>query len=85
MYDYFNMRVTLNIPVQKFNFLMELLNNFDYIQIEQTEINETDNDWWDLLTPNQQDSIKASIAKLDKGEFTTIDEVRSKANKLLRG
>jgi len=79
------MRVTLNIPVQKFNFLMELLNNFEYIQIEQTEINETDNDWWDLLTPNQQDSIKASIAKLDKGEFITNDEVRSKANKLLRG
>jgi len=79
------MKVTLNIPVQKFNFLMELLNNFDYIQIEKTEINETDNDWWDVLTTNQQERIKASIAKLDKGEYVSNEEVRIRANKLLRG
>ena len=79
------MRVTLNIPVHKFNFLMELLNNFDFIQIEKTEMNETDNDWWDLLTPIQQERIKASIAKLDKGEFVSNEDVRLRANKLLRG
>jgi hypothetical protein len=79
------MRVTLNLPGQKFNFLMELLNNFDYIQIEQTEINETDNDWWDDLTPNQQERIKASLLKLDNGEFIPNDAIRSRANKLLRG
>ena len=79
------MKVTLNIPVQKFNFLMELLNNFDYIQIEKTEIIETDNDWWDLLTPIQQEKIKASIAKLDKGEYVSKEDVRMRANKLLRG
>jgi|LauGreStaDraftv2_3_1035109.scaffolds.fasta_scaffold837968_1 hypothetical protein len=79
------MKVTLNIPVQKFNFLMELLNNFDYIQIEKTEIIETDNDWWDLLTPIQQERIKASIAKLDKGEYVSNEDVRIRANKLLRG
>jgi hypothetical protein len=79
------MKVTLNIPVQKFNFLMELLNNFDYIQIEQAEIIETDNDWWDLLTPIQQERIKASIAKLDKGEYVSNEDVRIRANKLLRG
>jgi len=79
------MKVTLNIPVQKFNFLMELLNNFDYIQIEKTEIIETDNDWWDLLTPIQQEKIKASIAKLDKGEYVSNEDVRMRANKLLRG
>ena len=79
------MRVTLNLPGQKFNFLMELLNNFDYIQIEQTEINETDNDWWDDLTPNQQERIKASLLKLDNGEYIPNDAIRSRANKLLRG
>ena len=79
------MKVTLNIPVQKFNFLMELLNNFDYIQIEKTEIIETDHDWWDLLTPIQQEKIKASIAKLDKGEYVSNEDVRMRANKLLRG
>jgi len=79
------MKVTLNIPVQKFNFLMELLNNFDYIQIEKTEIIETDNDWWDLLTPIQQERIKGSIAKLDKGEYVSNEDVRIRANKLLRG
>ena len=79
------MRVTLNIPVHKFNFLMELLNNFDFIQIEKTEMNETDNDWWDLLTPIQQERIKASIAKLDKGEYVSNEDVRIRANKLLRG
>jgi hypothetical protein len=79
------MRVTLNLPGQKFNFLMELLNNFDYIQIEQTEINETDNDWWDDLTPSQQERIKASLLKLDNGEYIPNDAIRSRANKLLRG
>jgi hypothetical protein len=64
---------------------MELLNNFDYIQIEQTEINETDNDWWDDLTPNQQERIKASLLKLDNGEYIPNDAIRSRANKLLRG
>ena len=64
---------------------MELLNNFDFIQIEKTEMNETDNDWWDLLTPIQQERIKASIAKLDKGEFVSNEDVRLRANKLLRG
>jgi hypothetical protein len=79
------MRVTLILPGQKFNFLMELLNNFDYIQIEQTEINETDNDWWDDLTPSQQERIKASLLKLDNGEYIPNDAIRSRANKLLRG
>ena len=79
------MRVTLILPGQKFDFLMELLNNFDYIQIEQTEINETDNDWWDDLTPSQQERIKASLLKLDNGEYIPNDAIRSRANKLLRG
>ncbi len=79
------MRVTLNLPGQKFNFLMELLNNFEYVHIEKSEITDADNDWWDDLTPKQQERIEESLSKLDRGEFVSNEAVRAKANKLLRG
>lgn len=64
---------------------MELLNNFEYVQIEKSEITENDHDWWDDLTPQQQERIKESLSKLKQGEFVSHDEVRAKVNKLLRG
>ena len=77
------MKLTLNIPSQRLNFVLELLNSLDFIEIESSEVTDTDNDWWFDLTPAQQNRIKASLIKLDNGEGIPHEEVKNKVKQLL--
>lgn len=76
------MKITLNVPSQKLNFMLELLESLDFIEIESSETTENDKDWWFELSPKQQERIKASLTKLDKGEVLSNEEVKSKVNRL---
>ena len=40
-------------------------------------------DWWDSLSPEQQESINKGVEQLDEGEGISHEDVRKKVNKLL--
>ena len=57
--------------------LLNYLKSIDFVKISETS------DWWEALTPEQQNSIHKGIKQLDNGEGIKHDDVRKNVSKLL--
>lgn len=47
------------------------------------QVSDSDNDWWDDLSPEQQELIDKGLSDLEKGEVVSDDDFRVQVSKLL--
>jgi hypothetical protein len=49
-----------------------------------TTLKSNNVDWWDMITDQEKQVVHTGLQQLEKGEGSTHDEVKRKADKLLR-
>ncbi|MCP4438004.1 MAG: hypothetical protein GY810_03595 [Aureispira sp.] len=68
------MRLTLDVQQQKLAFLLELLNNFDFVQVEEA----TQQDWWDELPQSVKDGYAEGMKDIEEGNLIPMEEAMKK-------
>ena len=73
------MKYTINILEEsKVAFIMELLSNFDFIQVEAEADATNAPDWWDDLSEADKADLKESLLQGEAGAEKSMEEVFKK-------
>ncbi len=73
------MKYTINILEEsKVAFIMELLSNFDFIQVEAETDATNAPDWWDDLSEADKADLKESLLQGEAGAEKSMEEVFKK-------
>jgi len=69
----------MNLETRKINLINWISTLQDEITLEKMEkLQKERTDWWDTMSNEDKDAVNEGLAQLDRGEYITHAEVRSK-------
>ena len=79
------MKITLDLDIKdsKVGFILELLNNFEFVSIESKE-DTLNADWANELTDHERKMIEKGLADIEAGRVIPHEEVRAKIDKWIK-
>jgi len=76
--------IAMNLETRKINLISWLSHLQDEGVISKLEtIQDQEPDWWDVISKEEKAEIEEGLAQLDRGEFSTHEQVMAKYKKWL--